>query len=370
MRWRRSRGSRKVRHRVSSVRAGALVVLVFALAAMWGCTVFEKPIAVFYVSITEGTAPLRVQFDASESADPDGRIFQFRWSFGDGANAMGETTTHVYTRSGTFNVVLEVVDDDGQTARTTATVNVEAAPLGERSQLMQGDYVLFDDGSGRDAWVGEVLWVRTEYVRVRVMVETQSEEAWEMDCPLTSLIKLTAEKVEEIDRIPDDYYERNDYGVLGLENTLEGLQTFLENFRFEHKYLGEYHDPNLGSYLGDDEFEVHEVFEAPQMAAALECALEDAGFDTRIVVGPSPTPGSSGLHTWVIVVLPNMVIAVEPTEATLQPQWHDAMIISGEITLCPYYTNPDNEIFGGIYTAVVRHSVEMFDWWPEEDDDD
>lgn len=52
-----------------------------------------------------------VEFDASASVDPDGKILDYHWSFGDGAEATGPQTDHLYTRPGYYRVRLRVRDD-------------------------------------------------------------------------------------------------------------------------------------------------------------------------------------------------------------------------------------------------------------------
>jgi len=60
-----------------------------------------------------------VEFDASDSYDPDGEIVQYIWSFGDGATAEGMIVEHEYAllegSSWQPVVVLTVVDNDGGT---------------------------------------------------------------------------------------------------------------------------------------------------------------------------------------------------------------------------------------------------------------
>lgn len=54
-----------------------------------------------------------VQFDATRSYDPDGRIDSYRWDFGDGGVATGATPEHSYAAVGTYDVTLCVVDHAG-----------------------------------------------------------------------------------------------------------------------------------------------------------------------------------------------------------------------------------------------------------------
>ena len=58
---------------------------------------------------------LMCTFDASGSSDSDGTITSYAWSFGDGTDGSGESTTHSYTQPGTYSVTLTVTDDDSAT---------------------------------------------------------------------------------------------------------------------------------------------------------------------------------------------------------------------------------------------------------------
>lgn len=74
----------------------------------------------------QGTAPLEVSFDASQSTDPDDNIVDYSWDFGDGSDpGTGVTTTHTYREKGTYPVTLEVVNTDGRKGTATLTVQVE-----------------------------------------------------------------------------------------------------------------------------------------------------------------------------------------------------------------------------------------------------
>lgn len=68
-----------------------------------------------------------VAFDASNSTTPDGEIVEYRWDFtGDGEfETAGETPEYDFdVVPGEYDVVLEIEDEFGQTAQTTATIAV------------------------------------------------------------------------------------------------------------------------------------------------------------------------------------------------------------------------------------------------------
>lgn len=86
----------------------------------------QAPTAAFSVTPESGAAPLEVELDASASSDPDGSITAYAWDFGDGASGDGVAVNHTYGEPGEYTITLTVTDDDGATAKRTATVNVTA----------------------------------------------------------------------------------------------------------------------------------------------------------------------------------------------------------------------------------------------------
>ncbi|VGO16891.1 Protease 1 [Pontiella desulfatans] len=58
-------------------------------------------------------------FDASASTDADGFIIRYDWDFGDGNTGYGKTVSHTYTATGSYAVVLTVLDELSGTAQTT-----------------------------------------------------------------------------------------------------------------------------------------------------------------------------------------------------------------------------------------------------------
>ncbi|WP_165963907.1 beta-propeller fold lactonase family protein [Actinomadura sp. KC216] len=100
----------------------------------------QGPKAAFQSTVTGRTA----RFDATASADPDGTVARYDWTFGDGTALPdgGPHPTHAYRRPGTYRATLTVTDDEGCTtafvftgqtphctgspaARTTRTITIE-----------------------------------------------------------------------------------------------------------------------------------------------------------------------------------------------------------------------------------------------------
>ena len=91
-----------------------------------------EPRASFTLDPEAGFAPLRIEFDASSSDDPDGQIASWTWDFGDGQGGAGERASHTYDRAGEFLVTLEVRDERGGTAAASRTVTIRELGPNER----------------------------------------------------------------------------------------------------------------------------------------------------------------------------------------------------------------------------------------------
>jgi len=68
--------------------------------------------------------PGSITLDGTGSEDSDGTIVEWHWNLGDGTVARGAQVVHEYARTGTYQVTLTVVDDDGLVAMKTKTVTV------------------------------------------------------------------------------------------------------------------------------------------------------------------------------------------------------------------------------------------------------
>ena len=78
------------------------------------------PVASFTANVTEGSAPLSVAFtDTSTGAT------SWQWNFGDGsANSTEKNPTHTFNSTGTYNVVLTAINDDGSSV-ANKTIKVQ-----------------------------------------------------------------------------------------------------------------------------------------------------------------------------------------------------------------------------------------------------
>jgi PKD repeat protein len=67
-----------------------------------------------------------VILDAGGSTDPDGLLAQYVWNLGDGTVAQGQTITHTYAATGSYNTSLIVIDDTGLSDKAWHTVEITA----------------------------------------------------------------------------------------------------------------------------------------------------------------------------------------------------------------------------------------------------
>jgi len=84
----------------------------------------QSPIASFTATPASGVAPLEVYFNASNSYDSDGTIISYTWNFKDGNIGSGETINHTFSSTGSYNVELTVIDNEGAIDSTTKIITV------------------------------------------------------------------------------------------------------------------------------------------------------------------------------------------------------------------------------------------------------
>lgn len=89
------------------------------------------PIAVATQSVQYGPGPLSVTFNASGSSDPENGPLTYSWNFGNGTSTQ-QNPTQIFTSPAgvvtTYNVVLTVTDNIGQTSTQQLVVSVNNTP--------------------------------------------------------------------------------------------------------------------------------------------------------------------------------------------------------------------------------------------------
>jgi hypothetical protein len=72
-----------------------------------------------------------IELSAEGSSDPDpADSLTYKWWFGDGTTATGQTASHAFATSGTHAVTLEVTDPTGQQRTVTKSISVQASVSG------------------------------------------------------------------------------------------------------------------------------------------------------------------------------------------------------------------------------------------------
>jgi PKD repeat protein len=116
----------------------------------------DPPVADFVFTPSTGIYPCTIVFDGGRSHDPDGKIVQYNWSFGDGSRGSGRAIQYTYTRWGTFSVSLTVRDDSGATANKVRSLEIRRLfqPLNIRWETHR------DESLFQTRHVSNVTWER------------------------------------------------------------------------------------------------------------------------------------------------------------------------------------------------------------------
>ncbi|MBU1446349.1 PKD domain-containing protein [Patescibacteria group bacterium] len=76
-------------------------------------------------------------FDASKSTSPVGTIKRYEWDFGDGSSLVKtRTAQHIFTKEGTFKVLLALTDEDGNEAETEMVLEVVAPASAPKAKIL------------------------------------------------------------------------------------------------------------------------------------------------------------------------------------------------------------------------------------------
>jgi len=92
----------------------------------------KSPVAKIKANPTSGQVPLKVHFDGTDSYDPDGKIVNYHWKFGDGHTDKGKNVNHTYQSVGTYKAKLTVKDNEGKQDTAEVTIKVKSKPTPNR----------------------------------------------------------------------------------------------------------------------------------------------------------------------------------------------------------------------------------------------
>ncbi len=93
-----------------------------------GGTFNQAPRPIIRFDRDRGVAPLTIQFNSDRSSD-DGLIVGRAWDFGDGGTSSEIAPRHTFAEIGEYTVRLTILDEDGLSASTTATIVVTDGPV-------------------------------------------------------------------------------------------------------------------------------------------------------------------------------------------------------------------------------------------------
>lgn len=84
----------------------------------------KPPIASFSITPSIGTTDTVFSFDSSGSRDDDGSIVEYRWLI-ENNTFTNRIPRYSFTTEGTFEILLTVTDNDGETDTATTTLRVD-----------------------------------------------------------------------------------------------------------------------------------------------------------------------------------------------------------------------------------------------------
>ncbi len=97
----------------------------------------QSPIALITVEPDSVSIGDEIDFDGSESYDPDGDKLEFIWDFGDGTTSTEPLVTHWYEKAGTYQIYLTVLDRVGASDTAEQIIYVGLEDFDSDSEFQQ-----------------------------------------------------------------------------------------------------------------------------------------------------------------------------------------------------------------------------------------
>ena len=111
-----------------------------------------------------------LEFDASESSDPDGDVLTFAWDFGDGTQSREKDPTHSFEKTGKYQVELVVMDSSGISQRTSMAINIGNPP----------EVFIVSPAEGETFFVGQIFKLKGEAFNFKGERLSDSSLTWEV----------------------------------------------------------------------------------------------------------------------------------------------------------------------------------------------
>jgi len=122
----------------------------------------EPPSAIISYEPEEPNARDTINFNASQSYDPYGKIVEYEWDFEDGNTVRGAAVNYSYSKGGTFTVKLKVTDDEGKTNIDTDLIDVNEPPVAQFKysirDMESGYLITFDASKSKDEEDGDIAY--------------------------------------------------------------------------------------------------------------------------------------------------------------------------------------------------------------------
>jgi prefoldin subunit 5 len=200
-----------------------------------------------------------------------------------------------------------------------------------------------------DALESDYQSLESEHNKLKIEISSLQFENNQLEIKNRNLQAL----LDEYENVPHSYYSSEEFSY--HSNMFDELCHFLT---FEFALPRSYEE---------------DIFDCSESSALLEWALENAGFDAEITVGPTPWDPNSGYHAWVIVYTTDYRVAIEATALTGEYNWvylfagRTPGIVYGDDSLIPgwenYYEGYD-ESFRNIYMAIRDFGTGLeWNWW-------
>ena len=173
-----------------------------------------------------GIFPVEITFDASDSRDPDGRIVQYSWNFGDGGLASGRVVRHTFESWGTFSVRLTVLDDRG--ASGTRARAIEILRLFQPLDINWQNHK--DESLFQTRYVSQVTWSRNP-ANDALGVQIVLQRIWRKKA---GEVNIAYQLIGEVDGDSFAYLDKN----AGIEGTYVYTVTVRDSQGHESPIIG------------------------------------------------------------------------------------------------------------------------------------